>query len=69
MKKFCLRANYLAFSKERTSISISTKKELKINESKISCCPITLFARLVELWKGENLNKVTLLLLDERESI
>jgi len=59
MKKFCLRANYLALFK-RTSISISTKKELKINESKIACCPITLFACLVELWKGENLNKVTL---------
>mgnify|MGYP007054608533 CR=1 FL=1 len=26
----------------------------------MACCPITLFARLVELWKGENLNKVTL---------
>jgi hypothetical protein len=59
MNKFCLRANYLALFK-RTSISISTKKELKINESNIACCPITLFARLVELWKGENLNKVTL---------
>jgi|JXWR01.1.fsa_nt_gb hypothetical protein len=59
MKKFCLRANYLALFK-RTSISISTKKELQINESKIACCPITLFACLVELWKGENLNKVTL---------
>ena len=56
MKKFCLRANYLALFK-RTSIS---KKELQINESNIACCPITLFARLVELWKGENLNKVTL---------
>lgn len=54
-----LRANYLALFK-RTSISISTKKELKINESKIACCPITLFVSLVELWKGENLNKVTL---------
>jgi hypothetical protein len=59
MKKFCLRANYLALFK-RTPISISTKKELQINESKIACCPITLFACLVELWKGENLNKVTL---------
>jgi hypothetical protein len=59
MKKFCLRANYLALfkTKERTSISISTKKELQINSSKIACCPITLFACLVELWKGENLNK------------
>jgi hypothetical protein len=34
MKKFCLRANYLALFK-RTLISISTKKELKINESNI----------------------------------
>lgn len=59
MKKFCLRANYLPLFK-RTSISISTKKEKKENESKIACCPITLFACLVELCKGSNLNKVTL---------
>jgi hypothetical protein len=71
MKKFCLRANYLAlFKRKNVDFHLNKeKKELKINESKIACCPITLFARLVELWKGENLNKVTLLLLDERESI
>jgi hypothetical protein len=53
-----MRANYLALF-IRTLISISTKKELKINES-IACCPITLFVSLVELWKGENLNRVIL---------
>jgi hypothetical protein len=68
MKKFCLRANYLALFK-RNNVNFHLNKELKINESKIACCPITLFAHLVELWKGENLNKVALLSLDESESI
>lgn len=55
MKKFFLPTLPLF---KRTSISISTKKELKLKQ--IACCPITLFACLVELWKGENFQKVTL---------
>ena len=54
VKKFCLRANYLALFK-RTLIPISTKKELQINKSKIACCLITLFASCCELLTGEAL--------------
>jgi hypothetical protein len=35
MKKFFMRANYLALFK-RMSISIATKKEIQINESNIA---------------------------------